>query len=377
MAPFGRAYGVARDHRATINPVDLPPRPRLMAAVDVHGGWPGLLGRIADSSDLDRAQAQAALADMLDDAATPAQTAGFIVGLRIKGETVEELTGLATAMLDVAEPLALPADAVDIVGTGGSAHRRQHALNISTMACLVAAGAGATVCKHGNRRASSTSGAFDFLEAIGVGIELTPEQLSECVSTVGVGFAFARTFHPTMRFVGPVRAELGIPTVFNVLGPLAHPGRIRRQVVGTATVELAEKMAGVLANLGRDRAWVVSGHGGLDELSLTGPTTVFDVGPDGINRHEIDPADLGLTVVPSLDAIAGGDAARNAELFQAILDGSERGARRDIVVLNAAAGLVVAGVSGSLTEAVAVAADSIDSGAAREKLAALVAFCQT
>ncbi|MEM8925902.1 MAG: anthranilate phosphoribosyltransferase [Actinomycetota bacterium] len=344
-----------------------------MSAVDEFGGWPGLLGTIVDGDDLSAPMAEAALADMLADNATAAQVAGFIVGLRIKGETADELTGLASAMLSAAEPLVVPDGTIDIVGTGGSAHRRAHALNISTMACFVAAAAGATVCKHGNRRASSTSGAFDFLEAIGVGIELAPADLERCLADVGIGFAFARTFHPSMRHVGPVRAELGIPTVFNVLGPLSHPGRVRRQLIGTATPELGAKMAQTLQNLGSELAWVVTGDGGIDELTTTGPADVFVVTPDAIERTTIDPSAVGLAPADSLDALAGGSATDNAAIFRAILDGSERGPRRDVVVLNAAAGLVVGGQAATLTDGVTMAASAIDDGRAEGKLATLAA----
>jgi anthranilate phosphoribosyltransferase len=312
------------------------------------------------------------MADILAGAATSAQIAGLIVGLRIKGETVEEMTGMASAMLDAAEPLVVPAGAIDIVGTGGSAHRREHALNISTMASVVAASAGAVVCKHGNRRASSTSGSFDFLEALGVNVELSTAQLERCVTEVGLGFAFARSFHPAMRFAGPVRAELGIPTVFNVLGPLAHPGRLKRQVIGTATEELAAKMARVLANLGSELAWVVAGDGGIDELSTTGPSVVYQVRAGRLERFEVEPDAVGLALAGSLDDLAGGSPDDNARLFAAILAGREQGPKRDVVVLNAAAGLLVAGVAGSLGGAVELAAAAIDDGRASQKLADLI-----
>lgn len=336
--------------------------------MEAFGGWPGLLGEIVDGRDLTREMAEAALADILSGEATGAQVAGLIVGLRIKGESTEELTGLARAMMAAAEPLSVPAGAIDIVGTGGSHHRRAHALNISTMACFVAAGAGAIVCKHGNRRASSTSGAFDFLEAIGLGVEFTPAQLEACIARHHLGFAFARTFHPSMRHVGPVRAELGIPTVFNVLGPLANPGRVRRQVIGTATEELAAKMAQALQNLGAERAWVVTGDGGLDELTTTGPASVFVVEPGGIERMTVDATDVGLAPATSLDQLTGGTPEENARLFRAILDGDERGPRRDIVVLNAAAGLVVGGLAEDLAAGVAQAVEALDDGRAAGKL---------
>ncbi len=344
-----------------------------MVRVADVGGWAALLGKVASLESLSRHEAAAAMTDILSGETPDAQIAGFIVALRIKGETVDEMTGLATAMLAAAEPLEVPSSAIDIVGTGGSSHRRRHALNISTMASIVAAAAGAIVCKHGNRKASSTSGSFDFLEAIGVDIDLTPAGLEACVAKVGVGFAFARTFHPAMRYVGPVRAQLGIPTVFNVLGPLAHPGRLTRQVVGTSSAELASTMAEVLRNLGSQRSWVVVGEDGIDELTTTGPTRVFEVTGDGVTDFEVTPQDAGIDPAPSLDALAGGSARENAAVFNSIVDGSERGPRRDVVVLNAAAGLVVAGVADDLTAGVKMAGEAIDDGRAEQKVADLIA----
>ncbi|MCP4225479.1 MAG: anthranilate phosphoribosyltransferase [Actinomycetia bacterium] len=266
----------------------------------------------------------------------------------------------------------MPSSTIDIVGTGGSSHRRRHALNISTMASIVAGAAGAIVCKHGNRKASSTSGSFDFLEAIGVDVDLGPAGLEACVAKVGVGFAYARSFHPAMRHLGPVRAQLGIPTVFNVLGPLAHPGRLTRQVVGTASATLAPTMAEVLRNLGSERSWVVAGEGGIDELTTTGPTRVFEVSPDGVAEFEVTPQEVGLDPAPSLEVLAGGSASENASIFSAIVDGSERGPRRDVVVLNAAAGLVVADVAGDLEAGVKMAGEAIDDGRVGHKVADLI-----
>jgi anthranilate phosphoribosyltransferase len=342
------------------------------AAVAAHGGWPALLGAVAEGRHLSGDAAAAAMADVLAGRATPAQLAGLIVGLRAKGETVEELTGMVRAMLAAALPLHLPPGAVDLVGTGGSAHRRRHALNVSTMACFVVAGAGAVVCKHGNRRASSTSGSFDLLEALGVPIELSPAEVEACVAEVGLGFAFARTFHPAMRHAGPVRAELGIPTVFNVLGPLAHPGRVTRQVVGTSDPDLARTMAAVLAALGSERALVVVGDQGIDELTTTGPATVVEVVEGHVAAPTVvDPAELGLPRV-TLGDLAGGDAAANAAIARRVLAG-EGGPHRDVVVLNAAAGLVVAGLAPDLAAGVERAAGAIDDGSAAAVLARLVA----
>ncbi len=341
-------------------------------AVEEFGGWPKLLGTVTDGDDLSTDEASAAMTDILSDRATPAQIAGLIVGLRMKGETVDEMTGLARAMVDAAEPLKVEPGAIDIVGTGGSPHRRNHALNVSTMASFLAAAAGAVVCKHGNRRASSTSGSFDFLEAIGVGIEVGPPALERCIAETGLGFAFARTFHPAMRFAGPVRSEIGIPTVFNVLGPLANPGRVTRQVVGTASEELALRMAAVLANLGSEFVWVVRGDGGIDELSLTGPTAVVEVDGGKTDRFTISPEDVGLSIVDSLDELAGGSPQDNARIFRSILDGTETGPRRDIVVLNAGAGLRVAGLVDDLASGVELALATLSDGRASATLAAVV-----
>jgi anthranilate phosphoribosyltransferase len=306
------------------------------------------------------------MAEILAGRAEPTRIAGLLVGLAAKGETIDELTGMAGAMRAAAEPLRIGDNAIDIVGTGGSMHRRTHALNISTMACFVASAAGAVVCKHGNRRASSTSGSFDFLEAVGVSIDLDGPRLEACVEEVGLGFAFARTFHPAMRFAGPVRAELGIPTAFNLLGPLSHPARLSRQLVGASSPERAELLAGALRQLGSSLAWVVCGDGGLDELSLTGDNEVWAVAPSGVDHRRIRLADLGLDPVPAA-SLAGGDPETNARLFQAVLAG-EAGPIRDVVVLNAGAGLVVAGVADDLAGGVEAAAGAIDDGRAQAKL---------
>ncbi len=327
------------------------------------GGWSAILGIVADGHDLTERQARAAMHSILSGEATAAQIAGLIVALRLKGESVNELVGLARGMVAAAQPLHLPENVIDIVGTGGSVHRQKHALNVSTMASFVAAAAGAVVCKHGNYKASSTSGAFDFLSALGVSVDLTPAQLEACVAEVGLGFALARTFHPAMRHAGPVRAELGIPTVFNVLGPLAHPAQPRRQLIGTANEQLAARMAEVYQRLGSERAWVVSGAGGLDEVSTTGPSIIYVATPEGVRRTEVDVTRLGITPPNSIDDLSGGGALDNVAIFEQILDGSDVGARHDIVVLNAGAALVVAGVADDLAEGIERARAALESGA--------------
>lgn len=331
--------------------------------------WPGLLTTLVAGRDLTADQAASAMADILAGVVDPARIAGLLIGLAAKGETVEELAGMARAMRAAAEPLRVADGAIDIVGTGGSAHRRTHALNVSTMASIVAGAAGARVCKHGNRRASSTSGSFDFLEAVGVAIDLAPPGLETCLDEVGIGFAFARTFHPAMRFAGPVRAELGIPTVFNLLGPVANPGLVERQVVGVSSPERAELLAGALQELGSTSSWVVCGHGGLDELSLTGDSDVWSVSAAGVEHRVISLADLGLEPVDPA-ALAGGDAAANAAIFERLI-GGETGPVRDIVTLNAAAGLVVAGLADELAGGLDLARSALDDGRVEAKLGQL------
>lgn len=349
------------------------PRPAHLegSGLDAFGGWPAVLGRLTTGGDLGRDEAGAAMASILAGEATPAQTAGLIVALRIKGETVDELAGMVGAMLDAAAPLELPADAVDIVGTGGSPRRRDRALNVSTMACFVAAGAGATVCKHGNVKASSTSGSFDLLGALGVDYDLEPHRISEVVREVGIGFCFAKAFHPAMRHAGPVRSELGIPTVFNVLGPLSHPGRVTRQVLGVADPRLLDLVAGVLATRGATHALVVHGADQLDELSLTGPTHIREV-RDGVvvDHYDVTPGDFGLDVVASTD-MPGGSPEENAVIARELFDGAP-GPAHDIVILNAGAAVYVGGHAESLSKGVERARAAIADGSARAVLDRLI-----
>lgn len=338
--------------------------------LDDLGGWTPILSALAEGRDLTVAQSAAAMAEILAGNASDARIAAFIVALRIKGETVEEVNGMVDAMLDASELLALNLDAVDIVGTGGSSTRRLHALNVSTMASFVIAGAGVPVCKHGNRRASSTSGSFDLLEALGVEIELTGSAVARCVREAGIGFAFARAFHPAMRFAGPVRSELGIPTVFNVLGPLAHPSKIDRQIIGVGERRTLGLTSGVLASRGLPRALVVHGSDGLDEITLTGTTAVHEVRDGELTEWELDPRDYGLAL-RSVEELRGGDPLRNAEIAKSVFAG-EPSAARDIVVLNAGAGIYVGGAVDSIEEGVEMAVASIDEGRAAAALERLV-----
>ncbi|HAQ24281.1 MAG TPA: anthranilate phosphoribosyltransferase [Acidimicrobiaceae bacterium] len=339
-------------------------------ALDAYGGWPGLLDRLCAGDHLSAVETEAILTEILGGEAEAAQIAGFLVGLKVKGETAEETEGLVRAMVAAAEPLEIPDGTIDIVGTGGVAGRREAALNVSTMACFVAVGAGATVCKHGNRKASSTSGSFDLLEALGIEVEMGPKELADQVVRHRIGFAFARTYHPAMRFAGPIRAGLGIPTVFNVLGPLSHPGQPRRQVIGAADPDLADRMVEVFRVRGSEHSWVVTGDQDLDELALTGPSRVLELFGGQVRELTVDPRNLGLKVVDAA-SLAGGGPSENAAIARAIFDGAETGPRRDIVALNAAAGLVVAGIAEDLDEGLEQAMASITDGSARAVLASI------
>jgi anthranilate phosphoribosyltransferase len=333
-------------------------------------GWPVVLGALSAGADLSTEQCRAAMSEILDGAATPSQIAGFIVALRMKGETVDELAGLLDAMLAQAERVELPEGTrvVDIVGTGGD---RAHTINVSTLAALVVAGAGAAVCKHGNRAASSATGSADVLEALGVRIDCGPEAVARCVTDAGIGFCFAPRYHPAMRHAGPTRRELGIPTVFNILGPLANPAGARRLMIGVADGTMAERMAGVLAARGAERALIVHGDDGLDELTLSTTSTVVDLRAGEVRRCSVDPRALGLHPVPAT-VLVGGDAATNAALARRVL-GGDAGPHRDIVLLNAAAGLVTAGLADDLAAGLGAARASIDGGHAAAALDRLVA----
>jgi anthranilate phosphoribosyltransferase len=324
------------------------------------------LSALLDRTDLTASQARAAMATILAGDATPAQLIGFVVALRAKGETPEELSGLLDAVLASATIVPLDDDvrsrAVDIVGTGGD---RSHSINVSTMAAIVAAGAGVTVCKHGARAASSKCGTADVLEALGVVIDLPPEGVLRCVQRAGIGFCLAAAYHPSFRFAAPSRKEIGIATVFNLLGPMANPGRVRRQVIGVANPAVAERMLASLRIHGSVKAWVVHGNG-LDELTTTGPSTVLSLEDDVVRTFTVDPVALGLApAIP--DELVGGEPHENAEAVRRVL-GGEHGAHRNIVVLNAAAALVVADRASSLEEGLIMAGESIDSGAAAERL---------
>ena len=350
---------------------DFPPGSTAKTTIEDLGGWPGVLSRLAGGAHLSADEAAAAMCDVLDGNATPAQVAAFVFGLRCKGETVEEMTGLVSAMLDASERVVVPEDLaarlVDTCGTGGD---RTGTINVSTIAALVVAGAGAPVCKHGGRAASSKAGSADVLEALGVVIDLGPADVARCIEEAGIGFCFAPRYHPAMRHAIPVRRELGVATAFNFLGPLANPARVRRQVVGVGDPAMAEKMAGVLAANGATEVIVVHGADGLDELSTTGPSDMYRWSAGELTRSTVDPTALGLRPC-ALDDLLGDDAQTNAQLARSVLDGAP-GPRREIVALNAAAGLVAAGLAADLESGLELAFESIDSGAASGRLERLV-----
>jgi anthranilate phosphoribosyltransferase len=346
-----------------------------MSHFDDLGGWPALLTQLLERQNLPAASAREAMSTILAGDATPAQLIGFVVALRAKGETGEELAGLLDAVLGAAAIVPLSEDlrsrAVDIVGTGGD---RSHSINVSTMAAIVVAGAGVPVCKHGSRGASSLCGSADVLEELGVEIEQEPQGVLRCIEETGIGFCFAQKFHPAFRFAGPSRREIGIPTVFNLLGPMANPGRIRRQLIGVANPDVAERMLASLRIHGASKVWIVHGNG-LDELSTTGVSSVLSLEDGEVRSFEIDPLVLGLAPTIS-EELVGGDRAHNADVVRRVL-GGEHGPHRDIVLLNASAGLVVAGVAEHLAEGLVLATNSIDSGAAASTLQSFVEVSQS
>ncbi|MCS7178145.1 MAG: anthranilate phosphoribosyltransferase [Anaerolineae bacterium] len=330
------------------------------------------IARVVERQNLTTEEAEEVMGQVMQGEATPAQIGGFLIALRMKGETVEEIAGFARAMRRHAVPVPTRrAPLVDTCGTGGD---RSGTFNISTAAAFVVAGAGLPVAKHGNRSVSSHCGSADVLEALGVNLDLTPEAVARCVDEIGIGFLFAPRFHPAMKHaIGP-RREMGVRTVFNVLGPLTNPAGAQVQVLGVYDPDLTETLAGVLGSLGCQAAFVVHGADGLDELSTTGPNRVSWLQNGSIRTFILDPEDLGLPRAP-LSALQGGVAAENAAIIRSILQG-EQGPRRDVVLLNAAAALVAGNCAADLREGLSLAAWSVDSGAALEKLETLVAFTQ-
>lgn len=326
------------------------------------GFWPHVLGLLIDGASLSVEEAATAMRAIMEGLATPAQIGGFLVALRAKGVTVDELEGLARTTLELARPVRTPGPVLDTCGTGGD---RAGTFNISTLGAIVAAAAGATVAKHGNRAASSRCGSADVLEALGVRIDLGPEGVERCLAEAGIGFMFAPVFHPAAAHAAPVRRELRIPTVFNFLGPLTNPARPAAQVVGVSDPRMLPLVAEVLARRGI-RAKVVRGEDGLDELTTTGPSVVFDVRDGAVAEGRLDPAALGLARAAPED-LRGGDVEENVRVVRAVL-GGEGGPRRDVVLLNAGVALEVAGRAASVEEGVELAARAIDSGRAAEVL---------
>jgi anthranilate phosphoribosyltransferase len=322
---------------------------------------------VNDRRGLTEDETAGVMQEIMTGEATPAQIAGFLVALRVKGETPDEVTGMARVMREHSLHVEVDGPLVDNCSTGGDG---TGVFNVSTTAAFVAAGAGARMAKHGNRAMSGACGSADVLEALGARIDLTPQQVGECIRRAGFGFMFAQAFHPAMKHVAPVRRELGIRTVFNVLGPLTNPAGAEAQVLGVARPELAPLMAEALSRLGTRRALVVHGDGGVDKLSLSGPTTVHEVRSGEITEYTITPEEAGLSPAP-IESVRGGSADESAAIVRSVLAGDE-GPRRDIVLLNAAAALVVAEIAADIADGVRLAMESIDSGTARERLDSFV-----
>jgi anthranilate phosphoribosyltransferase len=336
-------------------------------------GIQNAISKVSKRQDLTIEEAEAAMDEIMGGAATPAQIGGYLMALRVKGETIDEITGSAKAMRRAANhPPAINGDLIDTCGTGGDG---SGTFNISTTVAFVVAGAGLPVAKHGNRAMSSKSGSGDVLAALGVNLNLTPEQVGECITESGIGFLFAPSFHPAMKHAGPVRKELGVRTIFNILGPLTNPAGARRQLLGVFAPDLTEVMANVLCQLGGEAAFVVHGDGGLDELTTSGPNRVSELRDGQVRTYTLDAQSLGFKPATAAD-LAGGEPQHNAEITQNILSGKITDAKRDIVLLNTAAALVAGGKAKDLKEGIVLAANSIDSGAALSKLNALVAQSQ-
>jgi len=334
----------------------------------VTDDFKALIGKVATGATLSRDEATKAFDLMMSGAATPSQMGGLLMALRVRGETIDEITGAVTTMRAKMLRVNAPDGAIDVVGTGGDA---SGTYNISTCAALIVAGAGVPVAKHGNRALSSRSGAADVLVALGVKIELTPEQVSRCIHEAGIGFMFAPAHHPAMKNVAASRVELGTRTIFNLLGPLSNPAGVKRQMVGVFSKQWLEPLAEALKNLGSKAAWVVHGSDGLDEITTCGRTSVAALENGIVRSFEIAPEDVGLTRSKP-DDLRGGDAEINAAALLDVLKGA-KGPHRDVAVMNAGAALLVAGKAANLKDAVALAQRSIDSGEARKRLDRLTA----
>jgi anthranilate phosphoribosyltransferase len=327
-----------------------------------------IIGKVATGAALSREEAAAAFDRVMSGEATPSQMGGLLMALRVRGETVDEITGAVSAMRAKMLTVKAPPDAVDIVGTGGDG---SGSVNVSTCASFILAGTGVPVAKHGNRALSSKSGAADALAALGVNINITPDDVGRCIAEAGIGFMFAPTHHPAMKNVGPTRVELATRTIFNLLGPLSNPAGVKRQMVGVFSKHWVEPLAQVLKNLGAESIWVVHGSDGLDEITLTGPTYVAALEKGNIRTFEVTPEDAGLPRATSAE-LKGGDAEANAKALRDVLDGKP-GAYRNVALINAAAALVVAGQAKDLKEGVALGTKALDTGAATDRLTRLVA----
>jgi anthranilate phosphoribosyltransferase len=327
-----------------------------------------LIAQVATGAALTREEAAEAFASMMSGEATPSQMGGLLMALRVRGETVDEITGAVTAMRAKMLRVEAPPQAIDVVGTGGDA---SGSYNISTCAAFIVAGAGVPVAKHGNRALSSRSGAADVLGALGVRIDLPPPGITACIREANIGFMFAPAHHPAMKHVGPTRVELGTRTIFNLLGPLSNPAGVRRQMVGVFSRQWVEPLAHVLKNLGSERAIVVHGSDGLDEITTSGPTAVASLDNGVVRAFEITPEEVGIERVDPV-ALRGGDAAANAAALRAVLEG-KKGPLRDVAIFNAAAALVVAGKASDLKSGVALARQTVDSGEAEATLNRLIA----
>jgi anthranilate phosphoribosyltransferase len=353
-----------------------------VASLTVTAMITDVLHCIADHREsLAREEARGVMTEILNGQCTDAQVAAFLVALHMKGETVEEIVGFAEAIRAAATPLEVHRDsALDVSGTGrdalvdtcGTGGDASGTFNISTATALVVAGAGVRVAKHGNRSVTSKCGSADVMEALGVKISLAPARISACLDEIGIAFLFAPAMHSAMKHVQTARRELRLRTVFNLLGPLTNPGRASAQVVGVYSAELVEKLAEALSMLGVHRALVVHGHDGLDEITITGPTRIAEVRDGHVRSYEVTPEEFGYRRA-MLEEISGGEAAENAVIIRDLLDG-KKSSRRDVVLLNAAAALVAASRANHIADALPLAEQSLDSGAAREKLEALVRF---
>jgi len=328
-----------------------------------------LIQKVSGGATLSEDEIRLALDQMTAGAATPAQMGAFLMALRVRGETVEEIAGAAQMLRAKMNRVEVAPDAIDIVGTGGDTHGTY---NISTCAALVAAGAGVKIAKHGNRRVSSKSGASDVLSELGVKLEVPAATIARCVGEAGVGFLWAPLHHPALKHWAPIRGELGIRTIFNLLGPICNPAGVKRQVVGVFSWHWVEPIAHVLNSLGAEHVWVVHGHDGLDELTTTGATDVAELKGGKVTVFEVTPADAGLAPA-KLSDLKGGDEKENAAAIRDVLAGKKT-PLRDIAVLNAAAALIVAGKAANLLDGAALAAHSIESGAAKRALERLVAI---